>query len=130
MSDKYDDYEEYLKKRIATMQHNGRNMAERWDRVLAKIKLEAYEEALAKYNKNKGRIDRIVWNAYPDPNREPPYWGELLVTVKDKEKVYSTCTLYETGPDPRRGGMFKDFGCDEVVAWAKMPEPYKEQKNE
>ena len=43
MSDKYDDYEEYLKERIAMMQYNGQNMAERWDRVLAKMP-EPYKE--------------------------------------------------------------------------------------
>lgn len=64
--------------------------------------------------------NKVVWHKYPEdkPNEKDTY----IVTLKFGKDLLTSTTDWI----PEQN-TFWDFG-DSVVAWAEMPEPYKEVK--
>ena len=83
----------------------------------------AWAELPEKYDKRKTRNAKFKWNPYPE--EKPEEFGNYILTVKNKNKRNLSASHWFN--------YTRDF-CNEddeqVLAWAKFPEPYKEQKNE
>ena len=69
--------------------------------------------------KKESRYAVIEWHPYPQ--EKPEEYDEYLVTVKDEQDLFTFTTYWLP-----EGNTFIDFSRD-IVAWAELPEPYKEQ---
>lgn len=61
--------------------------------------------------------NEVVWHPYPE--EKPTRRGNYLVTLNVGGGKKMICTLCS----PQTG----DFNTDSVLAWAELPEPYKEE---
>ena len=67
----------------------------------------------------------IEWHKYPQekPNYEEP--TEMIVTVKsDTIGLFTFCSEWQGKDDQRFAGVLDYM----VIAWAELPEPYKEEE--
>ena len=62
--------------------------------------------------------NKVKWHPYPQ--EKPEEYDEYLVTVKDEQDLFTFTTYWIP-----EGNTFIDFSRD-IVAWAELPEPYKE----
>ena len=83
----------------------------------------AWAELPEKYDKRKTRNVKFNWHPYPE--EKPKESGNYILTVKNKKKrIIATSHWFNNTRD------FCNEDDEQVLAWAKFPEPYKEQKNE
>ena len=92
-----------------------------WERWL-KMKEENSNRHLSNIpepsDKKEIRYSVIEWHPYPQ--EKPEEYDEYLVTVKDEQDLFTFTTYWLP-----EGNTFIDFSRD-IVAWAELPEPYKE----
>lgn len=69
--------------------------------------------------KKEIRYSVIEWHQYPQ--EKPEEYDEYLVTVQDGQDLFTFTTYWIP-----EGNTFMDFSRD-IVAWAELPEPYKEE---
>ena len=69
--------------------------------------------------KKESRYAVIEWHPYPQ--EKPEEYDEYLVTVKDEQDLFTFTTYWLP-----EGNTFIDFS-RYIVAWAELPEPYKEE---
>ena len=60
----------------------------------------------------------IEWHKYPQ--EKPEEYDEYLVTVQDGQDLFTVPTYWIP-----EGNIFEDFS-RKIIAWAELPEPYKE----
>ncbi len=70
-------------------------------------------------DKKEIRYSVIEWHQYPQ--EKPEEYDEYLVTVKVEQDLFTFTTYWLP-----EGNTFIDFSRD-IVAWAELPEPYKEE---
>lgn len=62
------------------------------------------------------REGKILWHKYPEEN--PPKDGLFLITHKFRNKKEVSMAY-----------LTKDINSNSLIAWAELPEPYKEENN-
>lgn len=95
-----------------------------WEKWL-KTREEYFDKCLSNIPepsvKKESRYAVIEWHKYP---HDKPYCDDnYLVSVKIGKSEYVTVSMYFDDE-------FENFHDCEVMAWAEMPEPYKEENNE
>ena len=63
------------------------------------------------------RESKILWHKYPEEN--PPKDGLFLITHKFRNKKEVSMAY-----------LTKDINSNSLIAWAELPEPYKEDCDE
>ena len=84
----------------------------------------AWAEMPKPYDKRRTKNVIVKWHSYPE-ERPNELVGDYLVTDYYKRK--RGISIYGWYKSRNR---FLEEGFASVIAWAEMPEPYKEQKNE
>lgn len=92
-------------------------------RLITKEDLEKWMKSKEEESaKKESRYTVIEWHPYPQ--EKPEEYDEYLVTVKDEQDLFTFTTYWIP-----EGNTFIDFSRD-IVAWAELPEPYKEENHE
>ena len=79
----------------------------------------AWAELPEKYDKRKTKNVKFNWHPYPE--EIPEEFGNYILTVKNKKKrIIATSHWFNNTHD------FCNGDDEQVLAWAKFPEPYKE----
>ena len=82
----------------------------------------AWAELPEKYDKRKTKNVKFNWHPYPE--EKPEEFGNYILTVKNKKKRnISTSHWFNNTRD------FCNEDDEQILAWAKFPEPYKEKNN-
>lgn len=70
-------------------------------------------------------MTHVDWHPYPE--KKPPCTNDYLITIKKGRKLCVTKDCY----DITEGEFEIEFNA-KIIAWAEMPEPYKQEvtKNE
>lgn len=97
-----------------------------WEKYL-KLKEEHSDKRLSNMpetpTKKETKYAVIEWHTYPE--EKPKEDDQYLVSVNMWNKSYTSTSRWISSKDG-----FKDVWDKFVYAWAEMPEPYKEQKND
>ena len=90
---------------------------EDWEKWL-KLKEEHSDKRLSNMpetpTKKETKYDVIEWHKYPE--EKPPKEGLYLITLK-----------FGNTKDVSMGYLTKDICSNTLIAWAEIPEPYKEE---
>ena len=73
-------------------------------------------------------MTQVKWHKYPEET--PRYYGDYLITYTvpiKSSKNRAEVTYFDRWTDSNCWDVFKDR---EVIAWAELPEPYKEMEDE
>ena len=65
--------------------------------------------------------NKVKWHKYP--NEKPEKYREYIITVNIRQHLYTTTSDWM--PDLNK---FFSYRNEVIVAWAELPEPYKEEK--